>query len=88
MSSSGLKLQIVLFRSLLGMLSLLTCSLESCSLAETTLPLVIAEALQNHVMHHCKIRRLHLIVADVWSSWQYPGNEADGPHDAFVTATP
>ena len=34
-------------------------------------PLVIAEALQDYVSHWYKIRRLHLIVVDTWSPWQY-----------------
>ena len=34
-------------------------------------PLAIAEALQDNVSHWYKIRRLHLIVVDTWSPWQY-----------------
>jgi len=34
-------------------------------------PLAIAEALQDNVAHWYKIRRLHLIVVDTWSPWQY-----------------
>ena len=34
-------------------------------------PLAIVEALQDNVSHWCKIRRLHLIVVDTWSPWQY-----------------
>ena len=34
-------------------------------------PLAIAEALQDNVSHWYKIRRLHLIIVDTWSPWQY-----------------
>ena len=34
-------------------------------------PLAIAEALQDNVYHWYKIRRLHLIILDTWSPWQY-----------------
>ena len=34
-------------------------------------PLAIVEALQDYVTHYYKVRRLHLIVVDLWRPWKY-----------------
>ena len=44
---------------------------SNCLTSSHLPPLVIAEALQDYVSHWYKIRRLHLIVVDTWSPWQY-----------------
>ena len=44
-------------------------------------PLAIAEALQDFNAHRFKIRRLHLIVVDTWSPWQYNTDQVRGVTD-------
>ena len=34
-------------------------------------PPAIVEALQDYVTHYYKVRRLHLIVVDLWRPWKY-----------------
>ena len=45
---------------------------QNCSLTgpHFSLPPIV-EALQDYVTHHYKVRRLHLIVVDLWRSWKY-----------------
>ena len=44
---------------------------SNCLTSPELPPLAIAEALQDNVSHWYKIRRLHLIIVDTWSPWQY-----------------
>ena len=37
----------------------------------TSLPPAIVEALQDYVTNYHKVRRLHLIVVDLWRPWKY-----------------
>ena len=47
-----------------------TCS--NCSLTGPHFPPpAIVEALQDYVTHYYKVRRLHLIVVDLWRPWKY-----------------
>jgi len=48
---------------------------SNCLTSRHLPPLVIAEALQDYVSHWYKVRRLHLIVVDTWSPWQYNAGE-------------
>ena len=44
---------------------------SNCLTSSDLPPLAIAETLQDNVSHWYKIRRLHLIIVDTWSPWQY-----------------
>ena len=45
---------------------------QNCSLTGPHFPPpAIVEALQDYVTHYYKVRRLHLIVVDLWRPWKY-----------------
>ena len=45
---------------------------QNCSLTDPHFPPpAIVEALQDYVTHYYKVRRLHLIVVDLWRPWKY-----------------
>ena len=45
---------------------------QNCSLTGPHFPSpAIVEALQDYVTHYHKVRRLHLIVVDLWRPWKY-----------------
>ena len=44
---------------------------QNCCLSGPHFPPAIVEALQDYVTHYHKVRRLHLIVVDLWRPWKY-----------------